>query len=169
MAQNAALALQAARRLGIESATLQERLPLWQPAALRGEIRRSDGRLLYLDCYNANPAAMADALAAFARIAPPGMPRLYLLGCMEELGEDAGRYHRELGAGVRMRPEDLLIVLGDLADEVASGATRAGARDEQVLAGISREQVSERLAAFRGAVFVKGSRRHELEAFFPPC
>ena len=74
MAQNAALALHAALRLGVRSATLQGRLPLWKPAPLRGEIRRGNGGLVYLDCYNANPASMADALAAFDRIAPKGCP-----------------------------------------------------------------------------------------------
>ena len=169
MAQNAALALHAALRLGIPSQVLRDRLPQWRPAALRGEVRREDGRLLYLDCYNANPASMCDALAAFVRVAPADMPRLYLIGCMEELGADAGRFHRELGAGLSMRPNDLLVVLGDWADDVGTGAVRAGARTAQVLAAIPRSEVSALLSAFRGAVFVKGSRRHELEKFFLPC
>jgi UDP-N-acetylmuramoyl-tripeptide--D-alanyl-D-alanine ligase len=169
MAQNAALALHAARRLGIQSATLQERLPLWKPAALRGEVRRGDGRLVYLDCYNANPASMADALAAFARIASQDLPRLYLIGCMEELGPDAGRYHRELGAGLGMRPNDVLVVLGDWAEEVAAGALKAGAASAQILASVPCTEVAGRLRAFHGAVFAKGSRRHELEKFFLPC
>ena len=46
--------------------TLQARLCEWRPAALRGELREVGGHLLYLDCYNANPASMADALEAFA-------------------------------------------------------------------------------------------------------
>jgi UDP-N-acetylmuramoyl-tripeptide--D-alanyl-D-alanine ligase len=169
MAQNAALALHAARRLGIRSATLQDRLPQWKPAALRGEVRRGDGRLVYLDCYNANPASMSDALAAFARIAPQDLPRLYLIGCMEELGSDAGRYHRELGAGLRLRPNDVLVVLGDWSGEVAAGAVEAGAGSAQILASVPRADIAGRLQSFHGAVFVKGSRRHELEKFFPPC
>lgn len=169
MAQNAALALHAARRLGIRSATLQDRLPQWKPAALRGEVRRGDGRLVYLDCYNANPASMADALAAFDRIAPQDLPRLYLIGCMEELGPDAGRYHGELGAGLGMRPNDLLVVLGDWAGEVAAGAAKAGAGSAQILASVPRAGIAGRLKSFHGAVFVKGSRRHELEKLFPPC
>ena len=169
MAQNAALALCAAQRLGIGGAALNGRIGQWRPAPLRGEVRRRDGRLLYLDCYNANPASMSDALDAFDGIAPADLPRFYLIGCMEELGAEAARYHRELGAGIRLRPDDLLVVLGDHADEVEAGAAAAGAGPAQVLAAISRAEVSARLAAFRGAVFVKGSRKHELEEFFAPC
>jgi UDP-N-acetylmuramoyl-tripeptide--D-alanyl-D-alanine ligase len=169
MAQNAALALCAALRLGIGGAALRERLRQWRPAALRGEIRRENGRLLYLDCYNANPASMADALAAFDGIAPADLARIYLIGCMEELGADAGRYHRELGAGLTLRPNDILVVLGEWSDEVKAGAAGAGARSAQILAAVPRAEVAARLAKFRGAVFVKGSRAHELEKFFPPC
>jgi len=169
MAQNAALALCAARRLGVRGAALQDRLPRWRPAALRGEVRSREGRLVYLDCYNANPASMADALASFFRIAPADRPRLYLIGCMEELGADAARYHREMGALIRMRPDDVLVALGDWAGEVGAGAVQTGARAAQIRAAIPRGEVSALLAKFRGAVFVKGSRRHELEKFFPPC
>jgi UDP-N-acetylmuramoyl-tripeptide--D-alanyl-D-alanine ligase len=69
MAQNVALALCAALWLGVAPADLQARLGDWRPAPLRGEIRHVDGKLLYLDCYNANPASMADALGVFAEIA----------------------------------------------------------------------------------------------------
>ena len=88
---------------------------------------------------------------------------------MEELGSDAGRYHRELGAGLRMRSGDVLVVLGDWAGEVAAGAAKAGAGSAQILGSLPRADICARLKSFRGAVFVKGSRRHELEEFFPPC
>ena len=104
MAQNAALAICAALWLGVAPEAIQARLAGWQPAKLRGEIRTLGGRMLYLDCYNANPAAMADALDAFHGIAPADQPRLFVLGGMEELGADAERYHRELGGALRLRP-----------------------------------------------------------------
>ena len=65
MAQNAALAIVAARWLGVAGDAIQARLAAWKPGKLRGEIRWRDGHLLYLDCYNANPASMADALMTF--------------------------------------------------------------------------------------------------------
>ena len=80
--------------LGVAPDVLQQRLAGWGPAPLRGEIRRDDGRLLYLDCYNANPASMADALATFEAVAPTSEPRLYVLGGMEELGEQSAALHR---------------------------------------------------------------------------
>jgi UDP-N-acetylmuramoyl-tripeptide--D-alanyl-D-alanine ligase len=163
MAQNAALALCAGLELGIAPEVLQARLAAWHPASLRGDLRRIGDKLYYLDCYNANPASMADALEAFGCVAPAAEPRLYVIGGMEELGADSARYHSALGRSIRLRPKDFLFIIGDHAPEVCAGALAGGADPDQVRVVESLGPVSERLAGFRGAVFVKGSRRHELE------
>ncbi len=163
MAQNAALALCAARWLGVPRATLQARLADWQPPKLRGEIRREGGRLLYLDCYNANPASMADALATFAAIAPADEPRLYVIGCMEELGPDAPAHHRQLGRRLPLRECDRLMVVGTFAHEVCAGVLDQNDFTRQIQMVSSLEPVAACLAEWRGPVFLKGSRRYRLE------
>ena len=97
------------------------------PASLRGELRRETGRLIYLDCYNANPASMADALDAFYAVAAPAMPRLFVLGGMEELGAEAEMFHRALGRALRLRPQDRLFAIGDHAPALRAGALAARA------------------------------------------
>ena len=163
MAQNAALAICAALWLGVPRETIQARLAGWQPAKLRGEIRREDGRLLYLDCYNANPASMADALATFTAIAPAAEPRLYVIGCMEELGPDAPAYHRQLGRSLPLRNCDRLFVIGTQAHEVCAGVLDQDDFTRQIQMVSSLDPVSACLAEWRGPVFMKGSRRYELE------
>ncbi len=164
MAQNAVLAICAALRLGVEPATIQERLAGWQPAKLRGELRREDGRLLYLDCYNANPAAMGDALDAFYAVAPESEPRLLVIGCMGELGKESAMYHRALGRAIHLRRADHLMVIGDDAEAVRQGTFESAIPSSQVEVVTSLEPVKSRLAGFRGAVFIKGSRRYQLES-----
>lgn len=163
MAQNAALAICAALWLGVSRETIQSRLAGWQPAKLRGEIRRVDGRLLYLDCYNANPASMADALATFDAIAPAAVPRLYLLGCMEELGADSAAHHHKLGRSLRLRPHDQLLVIGTQAHDLCAGVLAQGDFTTQIQIASSVETMAAVLAEWPGAVFVKGSRRYQLE------
>ena len=167
MAQNAVLALCAARHLGVPPATLQERLATWQPARWRGELRRKDGRLVYLDCYNASPVSMADALDHFAAVAPPGLPRAYVLGCMEELGPRAADFHQELGRQLRLRPQDRLFVIGDHAAALCEGLRAAGYATGLVEIVDDLAPVAAFLAGFRGAVFLKGSRRYQLEKALP--
>ena len=163
MAQNVALAICAALWLGVSRETIQQRLGDWHPAPLRGEIRQRDGHLLYLDCYNANPASMADALASFTAIAPVAEPRLYLLGCMEELGAEAAEHHRALGRRVPLRADDRVFIIGTHAVAVAAGLQERGHGAPQVQIVGSLAPVAAVLAEWRGAAFVKGSRRYALE------
>jgi len=138
-------------------------LAKWKPAKLRGEVRREDGRLLYLDCYNANPASMADALATFTAIAPAEEPRLYVVGCMEELGEGAAAHHHALGRSLSLRDGDFLFVIGAHAHDVCAGVLALGDRSEQIQIVSSLAPIAAVFAEWRGAVFVKGSRRYQLE------
>ncbi|MDB6127470.1 MAG: UDP-N-acetylmuramoylalanyl-D-glutamyl-2,6-diaminopimelate--D-alanyl-D-alanyl ligase [Verrucomicrobia bacterium] len=163
MAQNAALALTTALRLGVAPDVLQKRLANWTAAPLRGEIRRENGRLLYLDCYNANPASMADALATFHAIAPPSEPRLYVLGSMEELGDDSAALHRALGRQVNLRDGDRLLVIGTHANDLCAGVLEQGDFSRQIQIVSTIETIAAVLAEWPGAVFVKGSRRYQLE------
>ena len=163
MAQNAVLAVCAALSLGVDPAQVQARLERWEPAKLRGELREEEGRLFYLDCYNANPASMADALDAFYAVAPADRPRLFVLGGMEELGRESEMFHRALGRTLRLRPQDFLAVIGDQAEAVRLGAMENGSRGEQIAVVDEVAPITERVAAWQGAVFVKGSRRYKLE------
>jgi UDP-N-acetylmuramoyl-tripeptide--D-alanyl-D-alanine ligase len=168
MAQNAVLAICAALGLGVARDVIQARLAAWQPAKLRGEIRRDDGRLLYLDCYNANPASMADALATFADIAPPEEPRLYVIGCMEELGASAPAEHHALGRSIRLRETDRLFAVGSWAHEICAGVLECGDFSRQIQIASTLEPVAACVADWRGAIFVKGSRKYQLERVLEP-
>jgi UDP-N-acetylmuramoyl-tripeptide--D-alanyl-D-alanine ligase len=163
MAQNAVLAICAALWLGISPEVIQSRLATYAPAPLRGEWRRTSTQLLYLDCYNANPASMLDALATFCAVAPAAEPRLFVIGGMEELGADAPRHHRALGRALRLRAEDEVVTIGDHAAEVRAGLLETGYAPTQITVAANLAEITVRLAAFRGAVFVKGSRRYQLE------
>jgi UDP-N-acetylmuramoyl-tripeptide--D-alanyl-D-alanine ligase len=168
MAQNAALAICSALWLGVPHGVVQERLAQWEPAKWRGEFRRENGMSLYLDCYNANPASMADALEMFFATAPADEPRLLVLGGMEELGERAADYHCKLGLTLSLGELDHAIIIGPHARDVQAGAIVAGSRPDQIQIATSLEAVRARLAGFRGAVFMKGSRRHALEKALEP-
>ena len=167
MAQNAALAIVLASELGVTDVAIQQALENWQAAKWRGEFRREAGRLLYLDFYNANPASMEDALETFYAIAPDNEPRLLVLGCMEELGPDAHLHHGNLGRSLQLRPQDRAYVIGGDAAAVVAGAVEAGTPSERIKSVDALAPVAVEIAAFQGAVFVKGSRRYGLEKVLP--
>ena len=165
MGQNAALAILIASELGVSDEAIRVRLADWQPAALRGEVRTIAGRLVYLDCYNANPASMRDALEAFVALAPAGAARLFVLGCMEELGRDAAHYHRELGRWLRLGATDRAIAIGSQADALAAGLAESGQGSVTVAQDVA--EIRDIVTSFAGPLFVKGSRRYRLETLFP--
>lgn len=168
MAQNAALALTLAGELGVQDAVLQTRLAGWAPSKWRGELRSVGEATVYCDFYNANPASMADAIDAFNGSVPAALPRLYVLGCMEELGDTSVLYHRQLGRLLHLRPGDLLWAIGDQAEAFREGLLENGNDPAAIAVVTSLEPVRERLAGFKGAVFLKGSRRYRLETILDP-
>jgi UDP-N-acetylmuramoyl-tripeptide--D-alanyl-D-alanine ligase len=168
MAHNAALALTTALRLGVSPADAQARLSTWTAAALRGEqVQDHAGRWVYIDCYNANPASMLDALEAFVTTAPEDQPRLFLIGGMEELGRSSLEYHQQLGEALNnlLRPQDAAFVLADPepARTVAKAAFRRSVQAVDSLAALRA-----RFESHVGSVFIKGSRRYQLESLLLP-
>ncbi len=163
MAENVALALLMAQCLGASTADLQKGLAAWRPAAFRGQVVSGEGGLRYLDCYNSNPVALVDALEAFDRLAPPGSPRLYVLGDMAELGPESDRFHRETMRFLALGSEDFAFLIGAGAPVMGEGLRMAGRAPEQWAVARDVEAVRKRVRAFRGSLFVKGSRRCRLE------
>jgi UDP-N-acetylmuramoyl-tripeptide--D-alanyl-D-alanine ligase len=168
MAQNAALALALASELGVDDATLQVRLGGWQPSKWRGEMQRVGAAEVYCDFYNANPASMQDAIQAFTSLARPELPRLYVLGGMEELGEHAADFHRQLGRTMLLRPGDFLFTLGTHAAALREGLLENGNDPAQLAVIDDLAPVRAKLATFAGAAFLKGSRRYRLETALDP-
>tara|TARA_Y100001934_G_C12326745_1_gene762988 strand:- start:432 stop:1829 length:1398 start_codon:yes stop_codon:yes gene_type:complete len=162
MTANLALALATALEIGVETEDARERLKLHRPSAMRGHQLDSGDRSYYVDCYNANPASMADALSFFHRLENE-KPRLYVIGGMEELGLESEQLHRELGSSLPLRPEDRVLLIGDSAEAVGEGIGQS----DQVEYFAAAEQAREHVDSFSGAVFLKGSREHRLEILVP--
>lgn len=168
MAQNAALALALASELGVDDTTLQARLSTWQPSKWRGEMQRVGEAEVYCDFYNANPASMQDAIHAFTSLARPELPRLYVIGGMEELGTHAAEFHQQLGRTMLLRPGDLLFAIGTHAAALREGLLENGNDPAQIAVVTELAPVRAKLATFRGAAFIKGSRRYQLETVLDP-
>ncbi|MFN7341509.1 MAG: UDP-N-acetylmuramoyl-tripeptide--D-alanyl-D-alanine ligase [Opitutia bacterium] len=156
-ARNAALVALAARRAGIPAAAVASALATWSPLPGRGSVHLDAGREIHVDCYNASPASLADAAAAFARRTRG--PRLLVIGGMAELGVDSRRLHAEAGAALPLGPGDRVLAFGGDADALAAACGGQVAPDLAAVAAA--------IAAHPGPVLVKGSRAHALERALP--
>lgn len=89
---NAAAASAAAIALGIYMDNVKKGLLSFTPMPMRLERVEKNGAHFILDCYNANPASMKNALEILGREA--SSPRIAVLGDMKELGPSSKEYHR---------------------------------------------------------------------------
>lgn len=166
---NAALAILAARYCGISDSDIKERLLEWSPALKRGRVEKCGKQTFYVDCYNANPASMVDAFAAFSRSISSEEPRCYVVGTMNELGENSADMHRETGSKIELRAGDKLFLVGpeSLTRAFAEGTIKNGTNSGQIELVADVEMIKSTVANFSGNIFLKGSRSHQLEKILP--
>ncbi|MGK2309447.1 UDP-N-acetylmuramoyl-tripeptide--D-alanyl-D-alanine ligase [Cutibacterium sp. V970] len=103
-------------------------------SAMRMQLRqRADGLVLVEDCYNANPDSMAASLKAMGhvlatrRATDPHTRGIAVLGDMLELGKDSPELNAESGRQAAQAGFDVVIAVGDEAENIAAGARAEGA------------------------------------------
>ena len=137
---NAAAALSLCHQLGCDLDLAVSRLASFAPVGARMERINIDGLTVLLDCYNANPGSMQEALRYLAICASP---RIAVLGDMRELGEMSVKLHRQLGAQAAAAAPDLLVCVGQDAAHIADAAREHGLLAGRVLALNSGDQAAE--------------------------
>lgn len=145
--------------------SITRRLLGWRALPLRGQIFRSAGHPYYVDCYNSDLRALWDSVATFRRLFP-GLPRLYILGSMAELGSASRRSH---GLAGRIFPLDLgdrLVLIGPEMEAMAAGLLARGFARSQVRWFPDVRSVQLPTLEVGEAVYLKGSRIHRLENLF---
>jgi UDP-N-acetylmuramoyl-tripeptide--D-alanyl-D-alanine ligase len=130
-----------------------------QRSAMRGIEHPLPGDgVLIEDCYNANPPAMAAALADLCR--RPGR-HVAVLADMLELGPDEAAFHQQVGQAARDLGVDLLVAVGPRAASYPLGATGVECvvfdDTDQAVQGVPG------LIAPGDVVLVKGSRGMAME------
>jgi UDP-N-acetylmuramoyl-tripeptide--D-alanyl-D-alanine ligase len=150
--ENTLTAVAAYWALGLPLDRIGEGAPGIELSRLRGEeLPLAGGGVLINDCWNANPTSMAAALRDLA--GRNGGRRIAVLGGMAELGREAPRYHREIGA--LAADFDVVVGVGQLARDYAPTHWVADADAAATLLG--------ELLQPGDVVLVKGSRAVGLE------
>lgn len=139
---NATAALALFHQLGHDLAAGCRHLSSFKPVGARMERIEIDGINVLLDCYNANPASMSEAIK-FLAVCPA--PRIAVLGDMRELGDQSDQLHRQLGIEVAKNHPELLICVGSDARQTAAAARDHGMSESAVIALNSNESAAELL------------------------
>jgi UDP-N-acetylmuramoyl-tripeptide--D-alanyl-D-alanine ligase len=134
-------------------------------APMRGETIEINGIRIVNDAYNANPDSVKAGLEAFEALSHSGR-RILILGDMLELGNEAERYHEELGESLSNFNFELALLIGLMGKAVIDGAKRAGIAKERLLGfADSATAATEIFNLIKDGdlVYVKGSRGIGLE------
>jgi UDP-N-acetylmuramoyl-tripeptide--D-alanyl-D-alanine ligase len=135
-------------------------------APMRGQLIKRGHVTVFADCYNANPESMKAGLKAFFEI-PSRARRVVILGDMLELGQDAPRYHDELGRTLGAYSFDLAILVGQLSKRIAAALPASGVAAERVRVFEKTQDAARAIAALvkpGDLVMVKASHGMGLEA-----
>ncbi|MDG1701860.1 MAG: UDP-N-acetylmuramoyl-tripeptide--D-alanyl-D-alanine ligase [Opitutae bacterium] len=172
MIQNSVLSVVTAMEMGVATDTILEGIESWNPVGGRGAIIPLDEEgksFIFQDSYNANPSSMHDSLNTFERVSEDCVQRLYVLGIMNELGENSCAFHESVTQALKPRKGDRLIFIGasELTDAYKKGAKSAGWDDSVLESFLTIELCNVDFSQFIGAIFLKGSRSCKLEALIP--
>jgi UDP-N-acetylmuramoyl-tripeptide--D-alanyl-D-alanine ligase len=164
---NALAAAALAGELGLPAAAAAEGLSAAVPRSRwRMEVtERPDGVTVINDAYNANPEAMAAAIETLAVVAR-GRRAFAVLGPMNELGSESRQRHEEAGGQAARAGVAGLIVVGEDAEPILSGARSERSWHGELL-GVpdtgSAVAALDNLLAPGDVVLVKASRSAGLE------
>lgn len=102
-----------ARHLGLSEKTISTALSAFTPPKARLNRLALGDWLVIDDTYNANPLSMRLGLDVLSEAARPGHRRVAILGQMAELGQQAAKYHRDIGQYAHSH-SDLVVGVGEL-------------------------------------------------------
>jgi UDP-N-acetylmuramoyl-tripeptide--D-alanyl-D-alanine ligase len=109
---------------------------------------------------------MVDSIHFFMN-ANPSQNKLYVLGGMEELGEQEKDLHRGVGKSLKLGTGDLVILIGQKAAWMADGILENQATEDQIILLEEKDSAIPIVEDFKGALFFKGSRSSQLETLVP--
>lgn len=152
--------------LGIKMQSIKRSLLDYKPSGNRlNIINLEGGGVVINDTYNANPVSMAAALETGRELATPGK-YLAVLGDMFELGNLETEAHLKVGQIAYTSGVDLLLTIGNLAENIARGSLEAGMNPNQVHHFPAKAEALEYLQTMvdnKWTLLFKASRGMQLE------
>lgn len=122
MVQNAVAAAAVGAYFGVSKELIGRGIEAFTPVGNRSNLIDTGKYLLFSDCYNANPASVKASINVMKEALGR---KVCLLGDMFELGEEEKQLHFQTGAYAVEAGMDVLLFVGQLAEEMLAGAQDA--------------------------------------------
>ena len=170
--KNALAAIVLAQSLGLSASEIIRGAQKVQPLFGRSQIVRGTYTIVQ-DCYNANPDSMQKAVA-FASSVPDVKRRIFVLGDMLELGDEAEASHRAIGTCAAQSTASVVVFVGPLMKEAFLAAEKAGGTaklyyveefDDSAMSKVAK--IVKKAAKKGDLILLKASRGMALERIVP--
>ena len=161
---NALAAVTIGTYFDVPPAKICEALSQYTPSNSRSQfMRTSRGNRVIADAYNANPSSMRTALTNFLLLPPADLPRVAILGDMNELGASSHEAHASLFAELTATttPPLRLLLCGPEWQKVANDKAEVFPSVEELLPYLEAHPLQDSL------ILVKGSNGIHLGKLLP--
>jgi UDP-N-acetylmuramoyl-tripeptide--D-alanyl-D-alanine ligase len=158
--QNSLLAIACGKELGLSYEDMISGSSELEFTSMRLDVVKGSKFTIIDDCYNASPDSMKAALEVLENIS--GNKKIAVLGTMKELGEDAYKLHKEVGAYADKKNVDFLISIGEFSKAFKEGFNN----DNQFLEFQNCDEANEYLSDIlnsKDVVLIKASRSMKFE------
>lgn len=154
-----------ALKLGVSIEDIQKGLANISISGMRLKVQTAScGAEIINDTYNANPEAMQGALQVLSMYKEK--KKIAVLGDMYELGKYSISGHRKVGETAYHLGIDSLIAVGELAKDIAIGASMAGMKEEDIFWVAKNDEAAailQQILEENSVVLIKGSRGMRME------
>lgn len=154
------------REFGISLPDFIRQVETLKPIKMRLAFENIGSLLVLDDCYNANPVSMSNALSCLSSMAKrTGRRRVFIAGCMAELGQQSAVLHEQLGREAALQGVQVLLAAGAFASHILQGASGQSSEIRAEVFG-NTEQLCNNLHKWiqpDDIILVKGSRSANLE------
>ncbi len=162
---NALAAISVAVELKIPMELIIKGIYEYKPSEMRLNIISKNNIKIINDTYNASPKSMEAALDVLKDISTGGK-RIAVLGDMLEMGEWAYRAHLGVGKYAAEKGVDMVVTVGENAQDIAVGALGGGVPKNSVKSFSDNDSACEfikKIISDDDVVLVKGSRGMKME------
>ena len=162
-AVNSALAIAGCRQMGVTTEQAISGLAHLELTGKRLAVKEKNGITVIDATYNAAPASMKSLIDTLVHT--DGQRKIAVFAGMNELGAESPKYHREVGEYAGKRDLDLLITVGEKAEDIAVGYRNVKDCGKAVHFDRKEDLYPEIKNLFRtgDVIAVKGSRLMEME------
>jgi UDP-N-acetylmuramoyl-tripeptide--D-alanyl-D-alanine ligase len=140
---------------GLETQQIINGIENYYPSNNRSQVFKSDKNLLIIDCYNANPSSMFEAIQSFEKVKEPA--KIVILGGMKELGTYSKTEHLKLiDLLKKIKFEDVLLI-GEEFNIIDNSDFRYFSDIQSLIEYLKKVNYENKL------ILIKGSRANKLE------